>query len=77
MISLGCRGIGLIFNLDIQNQRNLFNFGAHLGIAFQIHDDILDFTQDSVQLGKPSFNDIKSGVVTAPLIYALLEVKTN
>jgi len=44
MISLGCRGLGIIFNLDIENQRRLFDFGAHLGIAFQIHDDILDFT---------------------------------
>jgi geranylgeranyl pyrophosphate synthase len=44
MISLGCRGLGLIFNLDIASQRHLFNFGAHLGIAFQVHDDILDFT---------------------------------
>ena len=44
MISLGCRGVGLIFNLDLECQRRLFDFGAHLGIAFQIHDDILDFT---------------------------------
>ena len=44
MISLGCRGLGIIFNLDIENQRKMFNFGAHLGIAFQVHDDILDFT---------------------------------
>lgn len=77
MISLGCRGIGLIFNLDIENQRKLFNFGAHLGIAFQIHDDILDFTQDSAMLGKPAFNDIKEGIVTAPLIYGLLDLKAK
>jgi len=52
---------------------SLFNFGAHLGIAFQIHDDILDFTQDEAKLGKPAFNDLKEGIVTAPIIYALLE----
>lgn len=34
MISLGCRGLGVIYNLDIEAQRKLFNFGAHLGIAF-------------------------------------------
>ena len=34
MISIGCRGLGLIFNLDLENHRKLFNFGAHLGIAF-------------------------------------------
>lgn len=77
MISLGCRGLGLIFNLDIENQRRLFNFGAHLGVAFQIHDDILDFTQDSSILGKPAFNDLKEGIVTAPIIYALLDLKSE
>jgi heptaprenyl diphosphate synthase len=45
--------------LDIKAQRELFSFGANLGIAFQVHDDILDFTQDSAGLGKPAFNDIK------------------
>ncbi len=44
MISLGCRCLGVLLDLDIQAQRNLFDFGAHLGIAFQVHDDILDFT---------------------------------
>ena len=51
----------------------MFNFGANLGIAFQIHDDILDFTQSEAQLGKPAFNDLKEGIVTAPIVYALLE----
>lgn len=45
MISLGCRGIAVIMGYgDIKVQRSLFDFGANLGIAFQIHDDILDFT---------------------------------
>lgn len=73
MISLGCRGLAVILNLDVEAQRNLFDFGAHLGIAFQVHDDILDFTQSSEKLGKPAFNDLKEGIITAPIIYALLE----
>ena len=73
MISLGCRGLAIILNLDEQAQRRMFDFGAHLGIAFQIHDDILDFTQSGETLGKPAFNDLKEGIVTAPIIYALLE----
>ena len=44
MISLGCRGIALLYKLNDDSHRSLFNFGAHLGIAFQVHDDILDFT---------------------------------
>ena len=77
MISLGCRGLGIIFNLDLNSQQKLFNFGAHLGIAFQVHDDILDFTQDSAMLGKPAFNDVKEGIITAPLIYALLDLRSQ
>ena len=34
MISLGCRGLGIIYGLDVEAQRKLFNYGAHLGIAF-------------------------------------------
>jgi geranylgeranyl pyrophosphate synthase len=59
MISIGCRGLGVLLELDTEAQRNLFDFGAHLGIAFQVHDDILDFTQSGEMLGKPSFNDLK------------------
>ena len=74
MISLGCRGVALLMDFEeTAAHRSLFNFGAHLGIAFQVHDDILDFTQSESQLGKPAFNDLKEGIVTAPIIYALLE----
>ena len=46
MISLGCRGIAVLMDFnETEAHRSLFNFGAHLGVAFQIHDDILDFTQ--------------------------------
>ena len=46
-----------------------------MGIAFQVHDDILDYTQNSEQLGKPAFNDLKEGIVTAPLVYTLIDLK--
>lgn len=59
MLSLACRGVGLILDLDHEAQKRLFDFGAHLGIAFQVHDDILDFTQSGETLGKPAFNDLK------------------
>jgi heptaprenyl diphosphate synthase len=40
-----------------------------------VHDDILDYTQNSEQLGKPAYNDIKEGIVTSPLVYALVELQ--
>lgn len=39
----------------------------------QFIDDVLDFTSSSGQLGKPNLNDIKSGVITAPVLYAAEE----
>ena len=59
MISLGCRGLGVLMDYSEAEQRKLFDFGAHLGVAFQVHDDILDFTQSGETLGKPAFNDLK------------------
>ncbi len=44
-------------------------YGKNLGLAFQIVDDILDITQDSKKLGKPSLSDFKEGKTTLPYIY--------
>lgn len=48
----------------------LKNYGEYLGISFQIKDDIFDYF-DSIQIGKPTGNDLRDGKVTLPLIYAL------
>lgn len=46
-------------------------FGYHLGMAFQIVDDLLDFTADELDTGKPSGLDLREHKVTLPLIHAL------
>ena len=46
-------------------------FGHEIGMAFQIMDDILDFTGDPARLGKPAGNDLRQGVVTLPTLYYL------
>jgi len=46
-------------------------FGLNTGLAFQITDDILDFTSDQASLGKPVFSDVREGRMTPPLIHAL------
>lgn len=51
----------------------LGSFGYNLGLAFQIVDDILDFTGDEASLGKPAGSDLRHGVITLPLIYAMAE----
>lgn len=47
----------------------LKHFGDNLGIAFQIADDILDFTADPSKLGKPVGSDLRQGTLTLPALY--------
>jgi octaprenyl-diphosphate synthase len=46
-------------------------FGERLGMAFQVADDLLDYTEQEAVTGKPSGNDLKEHKVTLPLIAAL------
>jgi octaprenyl-diphosphate synthase len=52
-------------------EMQLGDYAWNLGIAFQLVDDILDFTSREKILGKPVGNDLREGKVTLPLIYAL------
>jgi all-trans-nonaprenyl-diphosphate synthase len=52
---------------------DLYQYGRHLGLAFQVVDDLLDFTASTEELGKPAGSDMKSGNLTAPVLYALEE----
>lgn len=49
----------------------LASIGHNLGMAFQIIDDILDYTGDDLTVGKTTSNDIKQGIFTLPIIFAL------
>lgn len=44
-------------------------FGREAGMAFQIVDDVLDFTANSSQLGKPAGSDLRQGLVTLPVLF--------
>lgn len=48
-------------------------YGPRFALCLQFIDDVLDFTSSSGELGKPNLNDIKSGVVTAPMLFAAEE----
>lgn len=53
--------------------RAAFNIGNNIGMAFQIIDDVLDYTQETEIAGKPMMSDLKKGIYTAPLLYAMQE----
>ncbi|GAA5417870.1 heptaprenyl diphosphate synthase component 2 [Paraliobacillus ryukyuensis] len=51
--------------------RNAWNMGHYIGMAFQIMDDILDYQGQEQTVGKPIMADVKQGIYTLPLIYAM------
>jgi octaprenyl-diphosphate synthase len=71
LISAACQIGGLFASGQPLQVEALRDYGYHLGIAFQLIDDTLDYTGDLKELGKPVGNDIQEGKVTLPLIFAL------
>ena len=67
------KAAGILSGVAPELAQKLYNYGRSLGLAFQIVDDILDFTGSSDALGKPAVSDMKSGNLTAPVLYALEE----
>ncbi|MFD3271337.1 polyprenyl synthetase family protein [Paenibacillus dendritiformis] len=55
---------------------SLYRFGELLGMAFQIRDDIMDFTATAEELGKPAGTDLRNGHVTLPVMMAMKEEAT-
>ena len=52
-------------------QQKLYDYGMNLGYAFQIADDVLDYTADAADLGKNLGDDLAEGKATLPLIHAI------
>lgn len=73
LIANSSKAAGVLSGVSDQMALNLYHYGRHLGLAFQIVDDLLDFTSSSDTLGKPAGSDLKSGNLTAPVLYALEE----
>ncbi|HEV2388429.1 MAG TPA: polyprenyl synthetase family protein [Candidatus Acidoferrales bacterium] len=68
----GCARLGAILaRAEPSAERLLAEYGRNAGLAFQLVDDLLDFTASTEQLGKPVLSDLREGKVTLPLIYAL------
>lgn len=64
-------GAALLSSQPVDGVNMLRSYGYHLGMAFQIVDDILDFTGDEESLGKPAGSDLLQGTLTLPFFHYL------
>ncbi|KAJ4842778.1 Solanesyl diphosphate synthase 3, chloroplastic/mitochondrial [Turnera subulata] len=73
LLSHGCKSIAILADHTAEVALLAFEYGRNLGLAFQLIDDVLDFTGTSTSLGKGSLSDIRHGIITAPILYAMEE----
>ena len=74
LFATACRIGGMVSDVDDATLDALTRFGLHLGMCFQVVDDVLDLTATDEALGKPSGQDLLEGVYTLPVIYALRDL---
>lgn len=70
LISKSCRAAALLGGSDAVTVNSAYDYGKNLGLAFQLVDDMLDYTVSEKELGKPAGADLELGLATAPLIFA-------
>jgi all-trans-nonaprenyl-diphosphate synthase len=73
LIANSAKAAGVLSDVSLELQEDLYQFGRGVGLAFQVVDDILDFTGTTDSLGKPAGSDLKSGNLTAPVLFAMEE----
>ncbi len=64
-------GAILVAKSDQKYINNISNFAKNLGIAFQIKDDMLDYSSNAKRLGKPILQDLREGKITYPFYFAM------
>ena len=71
LFQAACTVSAVIAEAPEEKETALSDFGYHLGIAFQMADDLLDYTMDTQALGKEVGADLREGKLTLPVIHAL------
>ena len=77
LICSSCKSSALLAGFEETDIQTIAaeEYGYHLGMAYQIVDDILDFTGASATLGKPAQADMELGLSTAPILFASDEIE--
>lgn len=70
LISKSCRAAALLGQCAPSVVEAAYSYGKNLGLAFQLVDDMLDYTISESELGKPAGADLELGLATAPLLFA-------
>lgn len=70
LISKSCRAAALLGGVERDVVEAAYGYGKNLGLAFQLVDDMLDYTRSERELGKPAGADLELGLATAPLLFA-------
>jgi all-trans-nonaprenyl-diphosphate synthase len=73
LIANSAKAAAILSDTPVSTADKCFEYGRNLGLAFQIVDDIFDFTSSAEALGKPAGADLASGNITAPVLFALEE----
>ena len=72
-----CQVSAVIAEAREKEEKAISNYGFNLGIAFQMADDLLDYTSNAGVLGKEAGADLREGKLTLPLIYALKQADSQ
>jgi len=75
LMSAACACGAIITGAEKNAEQSLGKFGLNMGIAFQLMDDLLDYTSSEDVFGKPVGKDLKEGKITLPLIYTLPKIE--
>jgi len=71
LFAASCQIGGILGRATPEEEQSLFAYGLNLGMTFQIIDDLLDFSGDEREMGKPILSDFTEGRITLPIIYTL------
>jgi geranylgeranyl pyrophosphate synthase len=73
LMANSCRSTALLAGCPAELTVASYKFGKHVGMAFQLVDDVLDFEGSVLSMGKPALADLKAGLSTAPVLFAAEE----
>ncbi|KAH8719462.1 decaprenyl-diphosphate synthase subunit 1 [Phaeosphaeriaceae sp. PMI808] len=76
LISKSCRAAAILGGSTPEVVEAAYLYGKNLGLAFQLVDDMLDYTVSGEELGKPAGADLELGLATAPLLFAWKDNKS-